>query len=45
MVEEILAKGQPKVEWGQIFNNVRFTCMTNQSVRLAVYMPNVYAFT
>ena len=44
MVKEILAKGQPKVKWGQIFNNVRFTCMKYQIVRLAVYMPKTYAF-
>ena len=40
MVKEILVKGQPKVKWGQIFNNVRLACMKYQIVRLAVYMPN-----
>ena len=43
MVKEILANGQPKVKWGQIFNNVRLTCMTYQIVRLAMYMPKTGA--
>ena len=45
MVKEILAKGQPKVKWGQIFNNIRFTCTKYQIVHLAVYMTKIYAFT
>ena len=45
MVREILAKGQAKVKWGQIFNTVRFRRMKYQIVRLAVYMPKIHAFT
>ena len=45
MVKEMLAKGQPKVKLGQIFNYVRLTWMKYQIVRLAVYMPKIYAFT
>ena len=45
MVKEILVIGQPKVKWGQIFNNVRFTCLRYQIVRLAVYMPKIYGLT
>ena len=38
MVKEVLGKGQAKVKWGQIFNNVQFIRMKYQIVRLAVYM-------
>ena len=37
-VKEKLAKGQAKVKWGRIFNNVRFQRMTHQIVRLTVHM-------
>ena len=45
MIKEILAKGQAKVKWGQIFNNVRLRRIKHKIVRLDVYMQKIYDFS